>query len=104
MLYDSALFSQYTDQIYKSSLLESIEANSRTVTEFSRHLFGDPDAVDYGTMSPYVPYSLYQSAIVQYRLWKQTGDIKYQDGLGSQKDILGYFERRWLIGGEFGGF
>ncbi|KAH7304841.1 hypothetical protein BKA65DRAFT_602133 [Rhexocercosporidium sp. MPI-PUGE-AT-0058] len=100
-LYDSALFSSQISQDYKDTLLASIQCSSTQITEFSRHLFGDVAAVDFGVVSPLIPHSLYQAAIVQYRLGKQIGEMRYRNGFESLKEILGYFNRRWLIGGRY---
>ncbi|KAL5314236.1 hypothetical protein ACEPPN_018661 [Leptodophora sp. 'Broadleaf-Isolate-01'] len=101
MLYDSALFSSQTSSEYKDTLIESIQCSSTQITEFSRHLFGDVAAVDFDVVSPLIPLSLYQAAIVQYRVGKQTGEIRHRNGFESLKEILGYFDRRWLIGGRY---
>lgn len=74
---------------------------STQITSFSQRLFGGPEADrDYSTFSPYVPLSVYQSAVVQLRLWRATGDASYQVGLASLKEILSYFKKRWSIAGE----
>lgn len=101
LLHDSALFSASTSPSYKTSLLSSLHASSTQITEFSRHLFGDINAVDLETVSPLIPHSLYQAAVVQYRLEKQSGEIRYRNGLESLKEILGHFGRRWCVGGRY---
>jgi hypothetical protein len=79
-----------------------MEPLSTQIADFSQRLFGGADEDrDYSTFSPYVPLSLYQSAVVQLRLWKQTGDSTYEDRLVSLKGILGHFNRRWVIAGDF---
>ena len=78
-----------------------MEPLSTQIACFSQRLFGGSDEDrDYSTFSPYVPLSLYQSAVVQLRLWKQTGDPAYEERLVSLKGILGHFNRRWVIGGD----
>lgn len=57
--------------------------------------------MNYDTASPYVPYSIYHAAIVQYRLWKQTGSERHKAALDSLKNVLKYLNRRWLISGMF---
>lgn len=74
-----------------------MEPLSKRVAEFSRELFADESEIDYGSLSPYVPYSIYQSAVVQHQLWKQNGQEIHQAAMNSLKKILGYFSKRWLI-------
>jgi len=100
-LYNSAVSLQETDEAIESQILSSMEPLSRKVAEFSRRLFGDGEDIDYGTLSPYVPYSLYQSAVVQHQAWKQTGHADHKAALDSLKEILGHFQKRWLIAGKY---
>jgi hypothetical protein len=99
-LYDSAVNLQETDDAMKSQILSSMEPLSKQIAEFSRRLFGNGEGIDYSSLSPYVPYSLYQSAVVQYQLWKQTDHAVHKAALDSLKEILGYFSKRWLIAGK----
>ena len=81
--------------------LSAMEPLSTQIADFSNRLFGESgEDADYSTFSPYVPLSLYQSAVVQLRLWKQTGNPAYHKGLNSLKAILGYFNRRWAVSGN----
>jgi hypothetical protein len=99
-LYDSAVDLQETDDAMKSQILSSMEPFSKQIAEFSRRLFGNGDGIDYGSLSPYVPYSLYQSAVIQHQLWEKTGQAIHQAALDSLKEILGHFSRRWLVAGN----
>ena len=89
------------NELEKSRILSMLEKASTAMVEFSAYLFGDPDKLDYTTMSPFVPYSLYQAGVVQFRLWKHTGALHHRESLDSVKKILRFFRRRWLIGGMF---
>jgi hypothetical protein len=83
------------------SNVTAMEPLSTQIAEFSHRLFGESgEDRDYSTLSPYVPLSLYQSAVVQLRLWKQTGDPTYHQRLSSLKAILGHFDRRWAVSGN----
>lgn len=77
-----------------------MEPLSKRIAEFSRKLFANGDEVDYVTLSPFVPISLYQSAVVQWRLWKQSRKAEHKVALESLKVILGYFSKRWGIAGK----
>ncbi len=50
----------------------------------------------YELRSPDLPYSLYQAAIVQYRLWKHSGDPIYNQRFNSFKIMLRNFDSRWM--------
>jgi len=99
-LYDSALLSNKYDDSYNSAIVDSIEMTSNRIVAFSTLLFGDISKVNIDAMSPFTIYSLYQSAIVQYRLWKQTGLEKYEVGLNTLKTNLGTFSLRWQVAGK----
>jgi hypothetical protein len=97
-LYDSSILHQQND-IEKSRILGMLEEASTAIVSFSAYLFGEPEKLNYATFSPFVPYSLYQAGIVQFRLWKQTSALRHRESLDSVKKILGFFNMRWLIGG-----
>lgn len=46
--------------------------------------------------SPYLLYSLFQSGVVQYRLWKQSNNLIHKRHLDSMKSILHEFTNRWI--------
>jgi hypothetical protein len=77
-----------------------MEPLSTQLVQYSAAIFGTGEDVDYGTFSPYVPLSLYQAAVVQLRLWDQTSEERYWEGLSSLKTTLGHFGRRWTIAGK----
>ncbi|KAF2448833.1 hypothetical protein P171DRAFT_353262 [Karstenula rhodostoma CBS 690.94] len=45
--------------------------------------------------SLYCPYSLFQAAIVQYRIWKQNDDLNCKMRIDFMKNMLQEFARRW---------
>jgi hypothetical protein len=98
-LYESALLSGHLDNESKTNTLKSVEYISTQIVQFSEYLFRDLDKIRYNMMSPFVPQSLYQAAIVQFRLWKQTNETRYKNALDSLKQILGHFNQRWLVAG-----
>jgi hypothetical protein len=55
--------------------------------------------VEFETLSPFVPYSLYQAAVVQLSLWKRTEMDSHKNAFDSLKIILGHFKKRWLVAG-----
>jgi hypothetical protein len=99
MLYDSTLLLNRANEVENSRIMSALESTSTRITQFSRYLFGDAENVDYEVMSPFVPYSLYQAAIVQFRLYKKSNRADFKEATDSLKEILGYFSKRWLIAG-----
>lgn len=99
-LYDNALSSGIYSEDEYDAISTSLESTSTRIAVFSNRLFADVSKVDINKMSPLVPYSLYQAAILQHRLFVRTGETNYQANLASLKMILGNFRKRWLIAGK----
>jgi len=96
-LYDSALKTTPSSSPERPNILISMEETSVRITAFSKHLFTNEELLDYSTMSPFIPYSIYQSAVMQYRLWKQTGQFEFKENLDSLKNVLDILGRRWMV-------
>jgi hypothetical protein len=98
MLYEFML-SWNTENVFnRDQILQSIEETSIRVLTFAEASYGDRDEnYPTETLSPYLPYSLCQAAIVQYRLWKQTGNPICKQRLDVLKRILGEFSKRWMV-------
>ena len=97
-LYDYSILHQQ-NETEKTRILGMLEEASMAIVAFSAYLFGRVETTNSGTFSPFVPYSLYQAGIVQFRLWKQTSALHHRESLDSIKKILGVFNIRWLTGG-----
>jgi hypothetical protein len=98
----NALFTLYEYSpapIDEDQKLTAMEPVSTQIAEFSAFLFGDVEKIEYPTLSPLVPYSLYQAAVVQFRLWKRHNKDQHRNNLNSLKRILSYFNQRWLVAG-----
>jgi hypothetical protein len=67
---------------------------------FAQASFARGQCLDVGLLSPYLPCSMYQAGIVQYRTWKRNGDMQCKERLDIFMDILRFFNQRWLIGSE----
>jgi len=87
--------------VERNRLLQCIEETSLRAINFAAASYSDR-AENYpnDVLSPYLTYSLYQAAIVQYRLWKQNGDPMCKRHLDSLKSILREFTGRWMIACE----
>ena len=99
-LYDSTLLRNEVDETDKANTLRSLETEAGCIVDFASQLFGVVEDLEYQTMSPLIPYSLYQAAVVQFRLWKQSDRDAYKKGLDVLTGALAQFNKRWLIAGE----
>ncbi|KAK3067025.1 hypothetical protein LTR53_016340 [Teratosphaeriaceae sp. CCFEE 6253] len=97
----NALFMLHEDAGKRDAtdVLTAMHPLSTQINVFSNQLFGNGEAICYGTLSPYIPLSLYQAAVVQSRLYRRSGEQCYGEALLSLKKLLGYFNRRWLVAG-----
>lgn len=100
MLYEDALLSGLHQEEEIRAIWTSLEQTSTRIAIFSDYLFADMSKVDIAKMSPFIPYSLYQAAIVQYRLFKRTGQPEYEQHVSSLKTIMTHFRERWWIAGK----
>ena len=102
MLYDSARSIRPGEIIDDDKSLSAMEPLSTQITEFSRQLFGPEKPVNYDLMSPYIPLSIYQSAVVQLRLLRKSGVAWHERAVSSLRDILMQFNKRWANAGTSG--
>ncbi|KAH7309699.1 hypothetical protein B0I35DRAFT_85426 [Stachybotrys elegans] len=83
-------------------IMQSIEHVAATGVAFAessyhaRHEHYPPEVY-----SPYLPYSLCQSAAVQHRLWRQTGHMSYKHNFYSVKRIIQQFTKRWKVAWQY---
>lgn len=78
-------------------VLQSIKETSLRATTFADAAHGERvEDYPFAIHLSYLPYSLYQAAIVQYRLSKQTGDPTCKRHLDVLKGILREFTKRWM--------
>jgi hypothetical protein len=76
------------------------EHTSLEMTRYCRKLFSDEEAINYSCLSPFVPYALYQSAVIQLQLVKHSPQAQYEENISFFKQVLKNFNKRWLIAGE----
>jgi hypothetical protein len=55
------------------------------------------ESYPFEILSPYLPYSLCQAAIIQHRLWLQSGDENYKQRLGVLRAMMQEFAQRWHL-------
>lgn len=99
-LYEFQLGHKPEDGVERHRILRSMEETSARAIIFAEASYGDRENFHHETLSPYLPYSLSQAAIIQYRLWKQNDDRICKNRFESLMGILKDFSRRWLLAGE----
>lgn len=102
MLYEFWLSRKQEDGVERSKILSSIyETAARTFKiKLAEASFRNSSSFRYETISPYVVYSVFQSAIIQYRLWRASQDAGYKHSFDQLRTILNDFKQRWLVAGE----
>lgn len=79
----------------RDEIIAKLDDISTQIAGFTKRLFGDVSTIDFSQISPYIPYCVYQSAVVQGGLWREgRGDV-YKEREAWLKVVLGYFGRRW---------
>lgn len=103
----SALFTLYAGTMIHnegneekvSNILAAMKPLSDDIVKYANQILRDPETMKLEEQSPFNPYSLYQAAAVQRRLWKLEHDKVHEEGFESLQQILGNFTRRWLAAG-----
>ena len=89
------------DAAERQQILQYMEETSIRATAFAEASYRDRDEnYPFDTLSPYLPYSLCQAAIIQYRLWIQNSSPIHKRNLDSLKSILREFTKRWMVACE----
>lgn len=85
----------------ESDTLSAVETLSTRIAQLSEHLPGvAQDETNRLTLSPYLPYVLYQTAVTQDRLWKQRNEVIYKQRAETMMTILKHFSKRWGVAGQ----
>jgi acyl carrier protein phosphodiesterase len=80
--------------------MDILQSASGGIAGFARRLFIENVSLNRSNpdlFSPLVPNAIYQAAVAQYRLWKQSGLEEYKRNMDSMRLILGGFCRRWQV-------
>ena len=89
------------DDAERQQILQSMEETSLRALAFAEASYSDRDEnYPFDTLSPYLPYSLCQAAIIQHQLWIQNGNPVNKRNLDSLKAILREFTKRWMVACE----
>jgi hypothetical protein len=98
ILYEFTLSHCHDDSAERNRVLQAIKETSVRAIKFAEATHADRfENYPIETQSPYLIYSLYQAAVVQYRLWVQDRDPLCKRNLESLKDILNAFTKRWMV-------
>jgi hypothetical protein len=93
---DSALPIELGDSHCPESLASALSRINFIAGRFNEKI----EQVDVEAISPFPPRSLYKTTLMQYRLWKQTGDRKWLEAAERMKLMLTNFSKRWMNAGK----
>ncbi|KAK1758899.1 hypothetical protein QBC47DRAFT_336407 [Echria macrotheca] len=101
-LYEFMLRQASTDIAERRRILRCIEETSLRAITFAEAAYKErEESYPFEIHSPYLPYSLCQAAIVQYRLWIQGGDIQNKRNVDLLKSIIREFTNRWRVAWQY---
>jgi hypothetical protein len=100
-LYESSLSSTSISQSERQRLLHAVEGIADQAYMYTKNCYEDAQKFKHEVFSPYLCYSLCQTAIVLYRLWRQTHDEQYQARFHTIVNILREFKKRWFIANKY---
>lgn len=105
----SSLFTLYSAPLFRSQhrgldghlTLIAMEQLSARMAEISDYFLGvAQDENNRFMLSPFVPYALYQTAVIESRLWKQKSESQHKERAYRMVELLRYFSNRWAIAGK----
>ncbi len=104
LIHLSALMSLYRDHLdqgygTEDALLTSLSTIADATVHLLHLLCGTEEDTDIDSLSLFVPNALYQAALVQRHLWKDTSDHRNKHGFESMKAMLQHHGRRWKLAG-----
>lgn len=99
MLWEASRLSDIYTEAEKIDFCTSISTISNQIRAFCDTLYSRPHrpTVKEELFSPFVPYSIYQAAVVHHNLWKQTHLMVYHTGFETLRSSLQRTGKRWLI-------
>jgi hypothetical protein len=100
-LYAAPLLRPQCRSLDEKTALFSMEQLSAKMAEITDHIFNfAQDENKRFMLSPFVPYALYQTTVIELRLWKQKGELQYKERADRMVQILWHFNKRWSIAGK----
>ncbi|KAL7952934.1 hypothetical protein V8C34DRAFT_318610 [Trichoderma compactum] len=81
----------------KVRILESMQELSERAVMFAEAGYAEKETFYLETLSPFLPYCLYQAGIVQCRLWKPKGDLIHKVPLDALANLLRGNDKRWAV-------
>jgi hypothetical protein len=101
VLHESLLEQTRENSDEKNRILQALERNSDRARSIAEAAYADTENFHLDLLSPFLPLSLFQAGLIQYRIWKQNGDKIHKERLDSCVVQVRSFTRRWLIAGQF---
>lgn len=100
-LYAAPLLRSQYRNLDENAALFAMEQLSERMAEISDYILGfAQDENKRFMLSPFVPYALYQTAVVELRLWKQKGESQHKERADRMAQLLRHFSKRWSIAGK----
>lgn len=99
-MYGSSLEKGSLDADAKVRRAALVEGTSLELARYCRRLFGVEETI-WGIFSPFVPYALYQFAVIQLRIMQRDPNPLYEANILFLKKVLGYFNKRLLVAGRY---
>lgn len=85
----------------ETAALFAMEQLSANMAEISDYILGmASDENKRFRLSPFVPYALYQTAVIELRLSKQKGEPQHSARADRMVELLQHFTKRWSIAGK----
>jgi hypothetical protein len=100
-LYESILSISDLSPAERKEKQQSMEDIAHESYLYAKNCYEDEHRFMLDILSPYLPYSLCQSAIIQHRLWMETNDELFRGRFHVLVDILRNFKKRWLVAGKY---
>ncbi|RFU34686.1 hypothetical protein B7463_g1652, partial [Scytalidium lignicola] len=75
---------------------ESLQSTLNRLALISKKFNDNIRQIDIEGMSPFPPHGITRAALLQYRLWKETGDIKYCETANVLTVMVKHFSKRWM--------
>ena len=99
-LYESiTLWEEYGGVRHKEAI-RRMDSLSASIANFAHETFHVTESEeDLDVSSPFVPYCMFQAAVIQRRLWDETKNAWHKTSLDTLKAVLMRHDRRWRAAG-----
>lgn len=101
-LYAAPMLRSQYQRLDENAALLAMEQLSSRMAEISDYILGVAEDENKRFMlSPFVPYALYQTAVIELRLWNLKGESRYKESADKMVQLLQHFSKRWHVAGKY---